>query len=52
MNVGLNYGITDTLSTSVQATYTTQPTGVDSETSAGTSNQGREIVVVSVHKTF
>jgi uncharacterized protein (PEP-CTERM system associated) len=50
VNVGLNYDITDTLSSSVQATYTTQPTGIDGET--GTSNEAREIVIVSVHKTF
>jgi uncharacterized protein (PEP-CTERM system associated) len=51
VNLGLNYGISDTLSTSVQATYTTQPTGFESNGN-GTTNEAREIVVLSVHKTF
>jgi len=49
VNVGLTYAISETLSTSFQLTYTNQPSYTGTNNNSYT---GREIAVVSIHKTF
>jgi len=53
LNIGMTYSISDTVSTSAQLTYTTEPTGILTATgTTSNTSEARVIAVVSLHKNF